>query len=437
MSSSYGITCDSLIINSGSLAVVADNMNAGGIHINGGNVIVRCSNPSVEEGQSSQFTLKTAPVLPGNDTAQSSTSYDGSNLVTYVPANNSTYKYFEYNHTCANCLTKNKVEPGCMTTGTEEYYTCSCGKLYADATATREITAPTVILALGHSFSKDWSFDATNHWHAATCEHSTEVKDKAAHVFGDDTICDICGYDSKPFVPGKVSMENSVSNSYSGKVSDETDVLNKVVTEEDRARTEDGLNVNIIFTVEDISNTISDEDKALIESNLGDNEQGIYLDISLFKQIGNDPPQKVTKTNGKIKVSISLPPSLISQDSSVPRTYKIIRIHEGEVTILDAIYDPATGLLTFETDSFSTYAVVYNDATTNTTPTTEPTTKPSADPTTQPNKEKPTDQKDDVPKTGDEGVTYIWLIIVTASVIGLALTLGLYLKRYRTRVNKE
>ncbi len=36
-----------------------------------------------------------------------------------------------------------------------------------------------------HEFSDSWSKDATYHWHAATCEHTTEVSDKAKHTFGD------------------------------------------------------------------------------------------------------------------------------------------------------------------------------------------------------------------------------------------------------------
>jgi len=39
-----------------------------------------------------------------------------------------------------------------------------------------------------HTYSKEWTSDATNHWHAATCEHKTEVKDKAAHTFGDAVV---------------------------------------------------------------------------------------------------------------------------------------------------------------------------------------------------------------------------------------------------------
>ena len=39
-----------------------------------------------------------------------------------------------------------------------------------------------------HSFSKDWTSDATDHWHAATCEHAEEVSGKAAHSFGEWTV---------------------------------------------------------------------------------------------------------------------------------------------------------------------------------------------------------------------------------------------------------
>ena len=38
-----------------------------------------------------------------------------------------------------------------------------------------------------HVFAKEWTKDANYHWHAATCGHTTEVSDKAAHTFGDWT----------------------------------------------------------------------------------------------------------------------------------------------------------------------------------------------------------------------------------------------------------
>ena len=60
-----------------------------------------------------------------------------------------------------------------------------------------------------HSFTKDWTSNATEHWHAATCGHTKQVSDKAAHTFGEWTVtkaateeaegskersCSVCGY---------------------------------------------------------------------------------------------------------------------------------------------------------------------------------------------------------------------------------------------------
>lgn len=45
-----------------------------------------------------------------------------------------------------------------------------------------------------HTFSSEWTYDGTYHWHAATCEHKDEVSDKAEHTFSDD-VCSVCGYE--------------------------------------------------------------------------------------------------------------------------------------------------------------------------------------------------------------------------------------------------
>ena len=35
-----------------------------------------------------------------------------------------------------------------------------------------------------HTFDTKWSYDATYHWHAATCKHTEEIADQAEHTFG-------------------------------------------------------------------------------------------------------------------------------------------------------------------------------------------------------------------------------------------------------------
>ena len=47
-----------------------------------------------------------------------------------------------------------------------------------------------------HTYATEWSSDADNHWHAPTCDDTTELKDKAAHIDeNNDYKCDVCGYD--------------------------------------------------------------------------------------------------------------------------------------------------------------------------------------------------------------------------------------------------
>ena len=60
------------------------------------------------------------------------------------------------------------------------------------------VTVSSVSLAAAcshkHSFEDKWSSDATNHWHAATCDHKDEKLEVAAHTYGDDYVCTVCEY---------------------------------------------------------------------------------------------------------------------------------------------------------------------------------------------------------------------------------------------------
>ncbi len=44
-----------------------------------------------------------------------------------------------------------------------------------------------------HTFASKWSSDETYHWHAATCEHTNEIADKATHTMVDG-VCSECSY---------------------------------------------------------------------------------------------------------------------------------------------------------------------------------------------------------------------------------------------------
>ena len=58
---------------------------------------------------------------------------------------------------------------------------------------------------------------------------------------------------------------------------------------------------------------------------------------------------------------MTLDDSLINTDAAMHREYMVIRVHGDEVDALDATFAPATKQLSFYSDKFSTYAVVYKD----------------------------------------------------------------------------
>ena len=99
----------------------------------------------------------------------------------------------------------------CSESGNIEYWTCTkCNKLYEDEAGVKEIKLEdTVVEAKGHTYSAEWSFDQTYHWHASTCEHNNLVNDKAEHSYGNDNICDIClaANTPNPTKPYKITYE--------------------------------------------------------------------------------------------------------------------------------------------------------------------------------------------------------------------------------------
>ena len=80
----------------------------------------------------------------------------------------------ETTHTFDNWIT---VKEATQTEEGSKKRTCS--------TCNYKQTAPIAVLNHTHTFAETWTYDESYHWHAATCEHTTEVKDKAPHSFGD------------------------------------------------------------------------------------------------------------------------------------------------------------------------------------------------------------------------------------------------------------
>jgi len=159
--------------------------------------------------------------------------------------------------------------------------------------------------------------------------------------------------------------------------------------------------VNVWLDIQDMSASVPQTDKTLIQNTSGDYTVGLYLDINLFKKVGSNDATKVTETNGKVKASIVIPESLWKSG----RTFEIIRVHNGVATAIAGSYDENTHVFTFETDKFSTYALAYKDPAS------------SSDSGTTSNSSNSTQST--APKTGDPNDIRVWYLLLIASLGGL------------------
>lgn len=141
---------------------------------------------------------------------------------------------------------------------------------------------------------------------------------------------------------------------------DSQHILDSALTEEDHEKLDNGYDISLLVQVNEISE-VNKDDESVIGSALGDNELGLYVDLSIIKNMidtqGNQTQEKVTSLSDKIRITIDIPENLRKTD----RTYSVIRVHNGVTEVLlDLDSDPNT--ITIETDRFSTYAIVYADS---------------------------------------------------------------------------
>lgn len=174
-------------------------------------------------------------------------------------------------------------------------------------------------------------------------------------------------------------------------------LANAVLTEDDKEEVANGADAKIYLEVEDITDSVPEADKALVEEAKGAAQVGMYLDVTLWKQIGSAHPVAVENTNGTVTITFTVPASLRNTDPAIDRTYQIIRVHDGKAEILACSYDKNSGIITFTTDKFSTYALVYTDKKVE-VPDPAPGTGEDKPGNGSQNKD---DGKDNAPQTGD------------------------------------
>jgi len=249
------------------------------------------------------------------------------------------------------------------------------------------------------------------------------------------------------------------------------------LTAEEAEMIANGAELALILEVNDVSETVSAEDKQAIESVVESVSEEMtvaqYLDIDLFKQISMsgvaDEKSQITDTGSKLQITLSLSDTIINTDRSIVRSYFIACVHDGVAKLIPAVFNELDGTLSFENGEFSTYAIVYVDTEVtlpNDTEATEPpaateeptaTEKPAAteEPTATEKPaatEKPTETtkpvstanptsgskntsgKADTVRTGDESNVLFWLVmLVSCTAVLTTVTIVRSTKRTQRR----
>ena len=131
-------------------------------------------------------------------------------------------------------------------------------------------------------------------------------------------------------------------------------IENKEITANELSEVAEGKKIEIVLEVKEA------QTNELIETNTKGYKVGKYLNITLYKSV-NGTNESIHELSKVMKVTIKVPEELINKDSKTKREYYIVRSHNGKVDILETIYDEKTNSLTFETDKFSDYAIIYKD----------------------------------------------------------------------------
>lgn len=219
-------------------------------------------------------------------------------------------------------------------------------------------------------------------------------------------------YTTDEIKPGKIIPVETKNENFAGATLGEIEenILNSLLTEEEKELVELGDNAYIyLFANELDEKTISDKDKELINNMMNTNMKlGFYMNIDLLKKIRNRDLVKITWIGEKIRVTIQIPDSLLGKED-----YKIILVHGDKADIINTELEG--NLLTFETDRFSTYALVYKD---NSEGKSSSEAEDMAENTSN-------------PMTGDNIILMVFIFAITA----LGLFIIIFNKKFKNRKN--
>ena len=86
-----------------------------------------------------------------------------------------------------------------------------------------------------------------------------------------------------------------------------------------------------------------------------------FYNIDLFEGLNNELKiSQLSESDNAITVTLKVPSEIKAVQDGYKRTYYVVRVHDGKVELLDVTLNE-DGTVSFKTDKFSTYSLVYVD----------------------------------------------------------------------------
>ncbi len=117
-----------------------------------------------------------------------------------------------------------------------------------------------------------------------------------------------------------------------------------------------GKDVEVILYVDSNIQTIDDDDNQLIIDFIDNHLSSYLLNINVILREDGASDIYVTTLENEITITLDLPEEIHGY-----KDYQIIRVHDGVAEIIDSIYDEDAQTISFDTDKFSTYGIIYNE----------------------------------------------------------------------------
>ena len=155
-------------------------------------------------------------------------------------------------------------------------------------------------------------------------------------------------------VQGSISKRVE-SPDYIAEMSDSvSELANNILTQREILLINSGSMIEILLTIDKIS-TVSNTDGAAIREALNGYKMWQYLDINLYRII-DGTRYKLNGTGAPVTIKINIPEALRKSG----REYAMVRVHNGAGELISDL-DSSADTITFATDRFSVYVLVYKD----------------------------------------------------------------------------